>query len=370
MSSRLLVGTRKGVFSITRDSHGKWSVAGVSFLGVPCSLTLHDPRDGASYAALGHGHFGVKLHRSRDQGKTWQEIAAPKYPPKPEGLVELDPNFKKEIPWSTELVWELATGGKDQPGTLWCGTIPGGLFRSDDHGDSWQIMTSLWRHPDRPKWAGGGAELPGIHSVAVDPRDSKRVAVAVSCGGIWQTKDSGETWQIRAKGMRAEFMPKGMEYTELAQDPHRMVRCAAAPDTLWVQHHNGIFVTDDDCANWREITGVKPSVFGFGVVVHPRDPKTAWFVPAQKDEVRVPVEARVVVTRTRDGGKSFDMLTKGLPQHNAYDLVYRHALDLDASGDRLAFGSTTGSLWISENQGDSWQRLDASLPPIYCVRFA
>ena len=114
---------------------------------------------------------------------------------------------------------------------------------------------------------------------------------------------------------------------------------------------------------------MKPSVFGFAVAVHPRDPDTAWFVPATKDEKRIPVTGKVVVNRTTDGGKNFKTLTKGLPQQHAYDLVFRHALDIDETGERLAFGSTTGSLWISEDGGDSWQTISNHLPPVYTVRF-
>jgi photosystem II stability/assembly factor-like uncharacterized protein len=136
-----------------------------------------------------------------------------------------------------------------------------------------------------------------------------------------------------------------------------------------VQHHNGIFRSDDGGANWVEIAEAGPSTFGFPVVVHPDDPDTAWFIPAIKDEKRIPVAGAVVVTRTRDGGKSFEVLRNGLPQQHAYDLVYRHALDIDASGNRLAFGSTTGNLWVSEDQGDSWQSISQHLPPIYGVRF-
>jgi hypothetical protein len=137
-----------------------------------------------------------------------------------------------------------------------------------------------------------------------------------------------------------------------------------------VQHHNGVFRSDDGGRNWESIADIKPSVFGFGVAVHPKDGDTAWFVPAIKDERRVPVDGKVVVTRTRDGGKSFDVLTRGLPQESAYDLVFRHALAVDDGGDRLAMGSTTGGLWVSEDQGDHWRGLSVRLPPIHAVRFA
>jgi hypothetical protein len=137
-----------------------------------------------------------------------------------------------------------------------------------------------------------------------------------------------------------------------------------------VQHHNGIFISSDEGKTFTEITGVEPSAFGFPVVVHPREPDTAWFVPEIKDEKRIPREGKLVVTRTRDGGKTFDALTKGLPQTHAYDVVYRHALVLDEGGERLAFGSTTGGLWVSEDQGDSWTCVTHTLPPVYAVRFA
>jgi hypothetical protein len=146
------------------------------------------------------------------------------------------------------------------------------------------------------------------------------------------------------------------------------VMCAARPDTLWVQHHNGIFRSTDAAASWTEITAARPSSFGFAAAVHPREPDTAWFVPAAKDACRVPVDQRLVVTRTRDGGAHFDVLSVGLPAP-AFDIIYRHALDVDDSGERLAMGSTTGGLWLSEDAGDSWQCLSANLAPVYAVRF-
>jgi hypothetical protein len=150
---------------------------------------------------------------------------------------------------------------------------------------------------------------------------------------------------------------------------HRVVQCPARPESLWAQHHNAVFRSTDGAASWQDVTNVLPSVFGFAVAVHPRDPDLAWFVPAVKDECRVPVDGRVVVARTRDGGRSFDVLRKGLPQEHAYDIVYRHAFDVDDTGDVLAFGSTTGSVWVSADQGDSWATLGEHLPPVYGVRF-
>jgi len=365
-AKRLFVSTRKGLFSVVREASG-WALGRVSFLGDAVSLAMHDPRDGALYAALGLGHFGVKLRRSRDLGESWEELAAPAFPQQPEGHVETLPDGKP-WPWRVEQIWSLEAGGA--PGELWCGTIGGGLFRSRDGGSSWELTRGLWDHPKRKEWFGGGADMPGIHSVCVHPREPRRIAVGVSSGGVWRSEDGGETWGVSSRGMFAEYMPPQRREDEVIQDPHRVVQCPSNPDRFWTQHHNGVFRSDDGGRTWVTIPNVRPSVFGFAVAVHPHDGDTAWLVPAVKDEKRVPVDAKVVVARTRDAGKTWETLTRGLPQSHAYDLVYRHALDVDGSGERLAFGSTTGSLWTSDDGGDSWTCLSSHLPPIYAVRFS
>ncbi|MCB1520045.1 MAG: hypothetical protein KDJ37_05645 [Hyphomicrobiaceae bacterium] len=366
MSDTLLVSTRKGLFWVRRGG-GRWDIDHVDFLGDNVTLTTTDPRDGRHYAALDHGHFGVKLHRWED-GR-WDEMASPTYPPKPEGLEEND-MWGRPIAWSTARIWALRAGGDDEPGVIWCGTLPGGLFRSSDNGESWEIVRSLWDHPKRRMWMGGGADLPGIHSILVDPRNSQRIWIAVSTGGIWFTENGGSDWVQRGEGMRADHVPPELTNDPIAQDVHCLAQCANAPERMWVQHHNGIFVSSDEGRTFTEITDVAPSTFGFPVVVHPRDPDTAWFVPGIKDELRIPHDGQLVVTRTRDGGRTFEKLTSGLPQKHAYDIVYRHGLDIDGSGDRLAFGSTTGGLWVSEDQGDTWENIANTLPPVYAVRFA
>jgi hypothetical protein len=359
MSERLFVATRKGLFEFRRDGTGSWSIVRTSFLGSPVSMMLCDPRDGALYAALDLGHFGVKLHRSDDGGEAWSEMAVPSY-----AGVDAD----AAEPPALSLIWALETGHADEPGVLWAGTIPGGLFRSEDRGGTWSLVRSLWDDPRRSQWFGGGYDKPGIHSISLDPRDPRRIAVAVSCGGVWETRDGGTSWTLGGDGMRAAYMPPEQAGNPASQDPHRMVRCPAAPDSFWIQHHNGVFRADDGIGRWTE---VKPShaEFGFAVAVHPRNPATAWFVPAVKDEYRYPADGRFVVARTRDGGASFDLLSEGLPHAPAYDLVYRHGLEVDETGERLAMGSTTGGLWFSEDGGDRWTQSPVRLPPVYAVRF-
>jgi hypothetical protein len=358
MSERVWVATRKGVFTVER-SGGKWAVASAAFVGDRSTMVLDDPRDGTVYAAFDLGHFGVKLQRSEDGGETWDEVAAPAFP---------EAKDDDSAP-SVSVLWSLETGGPDEPGVLWAGTIPGALFRSTDRGESWELNAPLWNREERAKWFGGGYDDPGIHSICVDPRDSRRVALGVSCGGAWLTEDGGESWALRAEGMIAEYMPPDRRNDPTIQDPHRLVQCRAEPDALWVQHHNGVFKSVNGGATWLEVPNVRPTVAGFAMAVHPDDARTAWTVPMVKDECRLPADGRMAVARTTDGGESFEVLTEGLPQGHAYDLVFRHGLDVDETGERLVMASTTGSLWISENRGDSWQKVSTHLPPVYAVRW-
>jgi hypothetical protein len=358
LSDRVYVGTRKGLFELARGGRG-WEIAEVHFLGDPVSAVLAD--GDLLYAALDLGHFGAKIWLRRGTSG-WRELPAPAFPPKPDDAAD-DPH-----PWSLGKIWAIEPGGV--PGRLWVGTMPGGLFRSDDFGESWSLNEPLWRMPDRRRWLGvAGGEQPGISSVLIDPRNPADIRVGVSVAGVWASRDAGATWDIVNRGMYNEYMPPDLRGDPVAQDIHCLARCDDVPEVMWCQHHNGVFRSEDAGHTWRELAAIRPSKFGFAVAAHPRDPLTAWFVPAVKDERRIPVEARVVVARTRDGGATFEVLDRGLPQRHAYDLVWRHALDVDMTGERLAFGSTTGGLWLSEDGGDAWQPLDARLPPIAVVRF-
>jgi hypothetical protein len=368
------VATRKGLFTYRRQG-GAWEEGAPAFLGEPVVAVLHDTRDDAIYAALKMGHFGPKLRRSRDNGESWEELPTPRFAeevaPPDFGAPDFEEKMaaRKTAP-SVDMVWVMSAGGPDQPGRIWAGTLPGGLFKSDDYGESWSLVESLWNVPQRAQWFGGGADLPGIHSIHVDPRDSRKITLGVSCGGVWKSDDDGAIWRQAGYGLRAAFLPPEMQHDPTSQDPHRLAHCAAAPDTVWCQHHNGVFLSRDGGDHFTEIEKAGPSVFGFAVASHPHDPDTAWLVPGMKDELRVPVEGRFVVTRTRDGGKSFQTLSEGLPQGRAWDLVYRHALDVDGSGERLVMGSTTGNLWLSENGGDRWTQVSGNLPPIAAVAWA
>jgi hypothetical protein len=369
MSEAVLIGTRKGLFRMEPDGR----VCALGFIGVPVTSVLRDPRDGALYAGLDHGHFGVKLHRSDDDGNTWTELPAPTYPGKGDE-VDINPMTQKPLEWTTKLLWSLEAGHADDARVLWCGTIPGGLFRSSDRGETWTLVRSLWDRPERKEAFGGGYDDPGMHSISIDPRGGGRMLVALSCGGAWRSDDGASTWNI-ATGMLATFVPPELGANPAIQDPHRIVRCAAEPDVLWAQHHCGIFRSTDGGRTWNDAgAAATPSAFGFAVAAHPQDPDTAWFVPADSDEVRVPIDGRMTVSRTRDGGRTFEELDRGLPRESAYHLVYRHCLDVSDDGDRLVFGSTTGSLWTGSGCSGiaadaSFRLMTANLPPILCLRF-
>jgi photosystem II stability/assembly factor-like uncharacterized protein len=355
----MFIGTRKGLF-VARRSPAGWKLGSPQFPGEPVTQFLADAHSGAWFAALRLGHFGVKLWKSIDGGAQWSEVAPPAFPPKP-----TDGEWKDDsTPWTVDQVWALAAA----PGTLWAGCLPAGLFKSNDGGASWQLVESLWLRPERREWLGGGYDHAGIHSIAVDPRDANHVTIAISCGGVWQTRDAGKTWVNTSAGMVADFMPPERREDPNIQDVHRLDQCAANPEVLWVQHHGGIYRSENGGLQWQRLATPQPSDFGFPVVAHPGDAQRAWFVPEHSDAQRMPADGRMLVNETRDGGASFMQRAEGLPQHDAYHLVYRHSLAVGADGQTLAMGSTTGGLWVSENGGESWQCLTRDLPPIAVVR--
>lgn len=357
MAERLLIATRKGLLICPPEGAG-FVLPKPHFLAEPVSAMLHDPRDGTLYAALRLGHFGAKLHRSADGGASWTEVGVPAMPK--EG----------ENPKALDMIWALAAGHPAEPGVLWAGTLPAALFRSADRGETWELVRGLWDVPERARWVGGGYDDPGLHSIVIHPRDPRRMAIAISTGGVWTSADGGARWTLGGRGLRAEYMPPDQAFDQVMQDVHLLAACAGQPEVLWAQHHNGIFRSTDFGAHFEEVTAAAPSRFGFAVAPHPADPATAWFAPAVKDECRVPAEGRLVFTRTRDGGATLESLGEGLPAADCYDLVYRHALAVDSKGDRLAMGSTTGNLWLGEAGGARWRLLSGHLPPIAAVAFA
>lgn len=358
MKNTLLLGTRKGLL-VYRKTNAGWEAESQHFLGARVPYACEDPRNGTWWAMLDHGHWGEKLHRSTDRGKTWEELEPPKYP---EGTM-----VKEGVEAKTEYLWVLQPGLPSNPGRLYIGTIPGGLFQSDDNGDSWQLVEGLWNHPSRPDgWFGGGFDNPGIHSVIIDPDDADHIFVGISCAGVFETTDGGTSWHPMNKGLSAEFLPDPT--TEIGQDPHLVAAAPSNKKVMWQQNHCGVYVSQDGSESWQNVSQPDaPANFGFPVSISETEPLTAFIVPAVADANRIAIEGGLCVSRTRDGGKTWEALRNGLPQENCYDIVFRHALDL--TGNRLAFGTTTGNVFTTENEGDKWEVLGNYLPPVFSVRF-
>lgn len=386
MSARILLGTRKGTFLVSKQQ-GRWRLTLSGHIGAGVNYVAKDPRTGTLWALLGHGHWGAKLSRSRDDGKTWADAPQIKYPegarhylpppPTETGPGEGAPTLK---PATLLKLWTMAFG---PDGRIYIGTIPGGLFVSRDGGESFALDRGLWNHESRggdlfvgpgngtTKWFGTpaaeGEFAPGIHSVVVDPRNPKRVLVAISTAGVFETTDGGTTWHTRNAGLVMDYSPTPTDEWA-GHDPHQLVICAGQPQHLWQQNHCGVFYSDDGAASWRKVSQPERGVhFGFPVAVDAEDGRTAWLVPGKADMQRTTIDGGLFVARTQDGGASWEQLREGLPQEHAYDVVYRHALDVHA--DVLAFGSTTGNLYVSEDRGARWQVVANNLPPIYSVRF-
>lgn len=366
----LLLGTRKGLL-IYEKQNGNWCFVREAFVGNPVSYAAVDSRTGMLWACLDYGHWGAKLHRSPDMGITWQEIAAPKYP-EDARVLSFEETFSDQesvegVPALLSYIWLIQPGPTNHPDRLYMGTEPGGLFQSEDGGENFSLVEGLWNHPSRLRhWFGGGRDKPGLHSVIVDPRDSNHIYVGISCGGVFETLDGGKTWGPRNKGLYASFLPN--PDAEVGHDPHLLIASPANPDVMWQQNHCGVFRSVDGARSWQNISQENgPVNFGFAIAVDEQDPDCAWVVPAVSDSYRVAIDRALCVCRTDDGGKTWAELRTGLPQQHSYDVVFRHALDIQ--GNILAFGTTTGNVFISENRGDEWYCLGNYLPLVYSVRF-
>lgn len=357
--NRLLLGTNKGLLIL--EQHGKdWQLVCEAHRAIPISYAMRDHRTDTLWACLDNGHWGAKLHRSRDGGGEWQEVTTPKFA---EGM-----EIAEGQPATVSYLWCITPGGDDQPERLYVGSEPGGFFRSDDGGDSFELVESLWNVPTRQNsWFGGGRDLPGLCSVVVDPRDSRHLTIGVSVGGVYDSRDDGQTWELRNKGLLACYLPD--PHAEAGHDPHYMVASPSNPDVLWQQNHCGVFRSTDGGKQWQNISQEGgPVFFGFAIAPDAEDEETAWVVPAVSDQYRMAINGSLVVCRTEDGGQTWQELRNGLPQRNCYDLTYRHALDIN--GERLAFGTTTGNVFVSDNRGDDWVCIGNNFPPVFSVRFA
>lgn len=347
----VLLGTKKGAFiAESNAARQSWKLRGPFCETWPINHVVADPKTGTIWGAGGNEWFGPAVWKSTDLGETWTHSS--------EGLAYAE----GEEP--IKAVWSLAKGN----GSLYAGVQPAGLFRSDDAGQSWQHMDGLQQHPSRPHWTPGGAGLI-LHSLVLDPDDHDRIWIGISAAGVFYSGDGGATWEPRNLGTRADFMPEGENYPEFGQCVHNLVMAPGMPNRLYQQNHCGMYRSDDGGKRWVSIEKGLPSTFGFPAAAHPRDPETLYLVPLNGDSAgRYVPDAKAAVWRTRDAGQKWQAMRNGLPQENAYIGVLRQAMATDRLNPAgVYFGTSSGALFASADEGESWINVAQHLPTILSV---
>jgi hypothetical protein len=354
-SIKIWVGTRKGAFAFSSSDRKKWNAHGHFFGGEEVHHVAQDPRDPKRhYAAVGNAWIGPHLHASIDRGKTWKLSE--------NGLAV------KDIPDATTLkrIWHIAPGAEDEPGVVYAGADPGVLFRSADNGANWEMVSGLCHHPTRAKWTPGAGGMM-VHSIQCLGKG--RLIVGISAAGAFRSNDAGKTWEPFNANVRADFLPD--KFPEVGQCVHKLKAHPRRPTALFQQNHCGIYRADFGGDKWTDISQSLPSRFGFGLAVPAAEEQTLFTIPIDSAEQRFVPQGKLRVARSRDGGRTWKLLAKGLPQSNAHVLVLREAMssdDRDPAG--IYFGTSTGTLFYSRDAGDSWQVLAQYLPPIYSVSVA
>jgi hypothetical protein len=357
---KILAGTSKGLVVFYLENQVVIETQ-IHFKGFPVSMIYVDAQTQTWWVALSHKHWGEKLHFSTDLGTTWQAAGLPSF----KGF-----DYKPGVPAALKKIWVMQHVDQNDPKIFWLGTEPGGLFYSDDGGKSFLLNETLWNHPSRTndnQWFGTGKDFPFIHSILIDPRDSQHVYVGVSCAGIFETTDGGNSWNPCNNGLVAAYLPRTTP--EVGHDPHQILMCQSHPDVIWQQNHCGIFRTTDGGNRWKRLSDAAHQPhYGFALTIDNNNPDVAWVIPAESDESRVPVDLKLCVYKTVDGGKTWKALTKGLPQLNSFDLVLRHGFV--RTPELMSFGTTNGNLYCSFNDGVDWQTLSNNLAPINTVGIA
>ncbi|MEO8536760.1 MAG: glycosyl hydrolase [Betaproteobacteria bacterium] len=365
--TRILVATRKGLWTVTGDvARNGWRLAGPQFLGHIVHHAIADPRDGRTYlAAARTGHLGPTVFRSSDAGRTWKEAVRP-------------PAFAEDGGRVVDHTFWLTPGHSSEPAVWYAGTSPQGLFRSADAGATWDGVNGFNAHPDRKAWCGGDQDGtpdgPKMHSILIDPREPAHMYLGMSSGGVFETIDAGVQWRPLNKGVRANFMPEPpLDY---GHDPHCVRFAGSNPDRLYQQNHCGIYRLDRPGDTWQDIGATMPKSVGdvgFPLAVHARDPDTLWVLPMDGTSVwpRTAPGGRPAVYRSRDGGRTWKRQNQGLPQSQAWWTVKRQAMTADTRDPTgIYFGTTSGEVWGSRDEGRSFRCIARHLPQIYALEIA
>jgi len=354
----LLVGTTKGAFILRSNAQrSRWEVGGPYFHGHNVYAMAYDGRGGQHRIWTStQSYWGTFVRSSDDFGKSWTnpQQAPVRFPP--------------DTGLSLKNIWQIALGPPDEPNVLYCGVEPAALFETRDAGENWSLVRGLFDHPHRHRWVPGNGGL-ALHTIVLDPAEKQRMYVAISSGGVYRTNDGGATWTAQNRGVRAMFLPD--KYPEFGQCVHKITLHAARPERLFLQNHWGLYRSDNCADHWTDIANGVPSDFGFAMVMHPRNPDYVYIVPVESDEFRCACDGRLRVYRTRNAGASWEPLMRGLPQKRAYETVLRDAMtadDYDPVG--IYFGTRSGQLFGSRDEGKTWKKILEGLPSVVCVRSA
>jgi hypothetical protein len=363
----LLVATRKGLWALTSDeTRREWSLHGPEFLGHNVHHAVTDPRDPRSIlVAARTGHLGPTVFRSRDGGRKFAEATRP-------------PAFRAGSGRVVDHTFWLTPGHASETGSWYAGTSPQGLFRSEDGGATWGGVEGFNEHPQRKAWCGGDQDGtpdgPKLHSILVDPRDPRHLYIGMSGGGVFESVDAGGDWRPLNRGVRADFMPE--PDPEFGHDPHCLTFAGGNPDRLYQQNHCGIYRLDRPGETWTDIGASMPKRVGhvgFPIVAHPRDPDTAWVCPMDGTDVwpRVAPGGKPAVFRTRNAGRRWQRLDEGFPAAQAWWTVKRQAMTIDRGEPAgIYLGTTSGEVWGSRDEGDSWWCIARHLPAIQALEAA
>lgn len=354
MKTLLLIGTRKGGFIAESDAaRRQWSLGGPILKGTEVNHVAH-VGDGRLVVAGKSGWWGPAIQISDDEGRTWRE---------PKGRIRFDEGRGHSV----ERIWFVKRDPR-VPDRLYAGVDPGALFVSDDRGESWREVPALTDHPTRAKWSPGAGGLM-VHSMAFDASKPSRLTVGLSAAGVFRSEDEGRTWSARNSGVRADFLPD--TFPEVGQCVHHMEIHSQQPNVLYQQNHCGVYRSEDAGDSWTDISEGLPSRFGFPFAVLPHDGDTVFVVPEESDAARVTVDGRLGIYRSRNRGRSWDLLTRGLPQSGAFLNVMRMAMTTDVHDAAGVYvGTQGGQLLASADGGDSWNVLFNWLPPIYSLETA
>ena len=352
--AEVLVGTHKGLFVLRGPKGGPMDVAARGFAGQHVEYAVRDQRTGTYYASVTHGQHGPRVWLTQDPAGEWEQTSGPAFP--------------EDTGATVERTWVVQPGEED--GVVWAGVAPAALFKSEDGGRTWELNRALWDDPTRPEWNPGAGGL-CLHSISIWPGDPSRMALGISAAGVWLTEDGGASWRRGVKGILARYLPEEAREDAITLCVHNVHRSPVQPSTMYLQFHGGVYRSDDAGQTWNDIaTDTElPADFGFPMVVHPRDPDRAYVIPLRGDFDRVTPEGKVRVYRTTDRGASWNPLTNGLPQQEAYLTVLRQAFGHDG-GDPLGlyFGAESGEVFGSADEGETWQVVADHLPPVTSVR--